>query len=304
MSQFKKWKCRASAIGHLCTNREKITKKQFEDIKILEDEKKTGVNVLGNKVSWTPTKATRLKELIEKRDAPEVLPEGVKTHLDNIFRSEFWGRKRLLFNKYLDKGNLCEQDSLDLVSHIDKFFYQKNDKQFENSFISGEPDNIQGRVKDVKTNFDMDSFDNADISELYKWQVKGYIWLLISELKIWNGELIYCLVNSPYHQFLSEKTSLYYQMGMPSEEDERWLESVQQLEKNVIFDVDKWKEVYPGHDFYNTDQNFSIPPIIRIKRHDITLTTQDIKFMKERVKMARIYLINKEKDVLKTIKQT
>ena len=182
-----------------------------------------------------------------------------KTHLDNIFRGVFWGRSRLLYNKYLDKGNFCEEDSLELVSNIDGFFYSKNTIRFENKWISGEPDNIENHVKDTKTNFDMESFEKAELTSLYTWQVKSYVWLTYPQLKKYKGELVYCLVNNPYHQLMQEKTGLYYKLGTPAEDEERWVRAVSQLERNMIFDVAKWKEAYPGYDFYNADLNFSIP---------------------------------------------
>ena len=43
-SQFKKWKCRASSMGHICTKRDTITKDQLAEIKVLEDEKEIIAN--------------------------------------------------------------------------------------------------------------------------------------------------------------------------------------------------------------------------------------------------------------------
>ena len=302
-SQFKKWKCRASSMGHICTKRETITKDQLADIKALEDEKETGLNANGNKVKWTDNKENKLSSLISKRDAPDELPAGVKTHLDNVFRSQFWGRNRILFNKYLDKGNLAEEDSLELLSQIDGTFYAKNDDFFENAYAQGTPDNIQGMIRDAKTNFDMESFDNAELTSLYKWQVKTYIWMLISKLKNYHGELFYALVNNPYHQLNNDITSMYYKMGQPDDDDDRYMEYKRQMERNMIFDIKRWKENYPGYPFVNENLDFDVPAVLRIKRFPVTLNNQDIKFMKQRVVMCRDYLIEKENEVLNKLKR-
>tara|TARA_R110002020_G_C16311651_1_gene773902 strand:- start:2904 stop:3821 length:918 start_codon:yes stop_codon:yes gene_type:complete len=301
-SKFKDWKCRCSSLGHILTNRPSFNKHDQKLLDAFEKEKKTGINTNGNKTKWTDSKETKLQTLLTKKNAPDSLPDGAKTHLDNIFRGVFWGRNRLLYNKYLDKGNLGEEDSLDLLSHVDGFFYSKNTEKFKNKWIIGTPDNTEGKIRDIKTNWDMESFEKAELTSLYTWQCKAYVWLLLGKLKNYKAELVYCLVNNPYHQLMQEKTGLYYKLGTPEEHENRWVDAISQLERNMIFDVSKWKEAYPGYDFYNTELNFSIPPHLRIKRFDITLNTQDIKFMKSRVTMAKKYLIEKEQEVLKKIK--
>lgn len=301
--QFKKWKCRCSSLGHILTKQETITKSQLEEIIVLTNEKETGLNTNGNKVKWTDNKEEKLNYLISKRDAPEVLPEGVKTHLDNVFRSEYWGRKRILFNKYLDKGNLGEEDSLELKSQIDGVFYIKNDEFFENDYIQGTPDNIQSKVRDAKTNYDMESFDKAELTSLYEWQVRGYIWLLMKRLKTRKGELFYSLINNPWHQLNNEITSLYYKMGTPDEYDDRFIEAKQQIERNHIFDIKRWKENYPAHHFENTILNFDVPAILRIKSYEVVLSNKDISFIKKRVVMCREYLMEKEQEIIDKLKK-
>ena len=299
-SKFTNWKQRCSSLGSLMTNL--ITEEDKAElkvaIKVLENERDLGTNANGNKVKWTDKKKETLDKLLDKLNKEDELPSGAKTHLDNVFRSVFWGRRRLLYNRFLDKGLLCEEDSLGLLSDIDDQFYIKNEEQLSNNWIQGEPDNRQSKIRDMKTNWDLDSFDNAELSSIYKWQIKGYCWM---DGKT-EGELVYCLVNSPWHLWQNERQNLWYKMGTPDETEERWIEAVQQLERNMIFDTEKWKERYPNYDFENTDTNFSIPKIMRIKRFDVELLPEDIVNIKKRVKLARKYLIQKEKEVLNKIK--
>lgn len=300
-SLFKDWKCRCSSLGHILTNRPEFTKEQKKELEALEEEKKTGFNANGNKTKWTSTKENKRTALINKRDAPDSLSPGIITHLDNVFRSVFWKRRRLLHNKFLDKGNLAEEDSLELKSQLDGFFYIKNDEQLENDYINGCPDNKQIKIRDTKTNYDLESFDNAELTSLYKWQIKGYTWLALKELKNWSGELDYCLVNNPIHQLQNEITSLYYKMGTPDDDEPRWIEAKQQIERNMIFDIKKWKETYPHYQFDNTILDFEIPAIYRVKTFEVKLSTKDIKFIKHRVKLCRKYLMKKEKEVTQSL---
>ncbi len=297
-SLFTNYKFRASQIGHILTNTEKISAKELSEIKALESERDNGINANGNKVKWTDRKAERLSALITKRDKKEELPKGAISYLEDVFRAEFDGRQRQIFNKYMTKGDLCEEDSLQLLSDIDGEFYEKNEKYYENDFVCGTPDNVQFDVKDIKTNFDQDSFDNAELTTLYTWQVRTYLWLC----GFTKGELVYCLVNNPLHQLENKKQHIWYQLGTPDDTDEDYIKEIQQLERNMIFDIQAWKRNYPNYDFYNTDLNFSISKIRRVKRFDVELLPEHIALIKKRVKMCREWLIAKEQEELAKIK--
>jgi hypothetical protein len=307
---FTNWKARASSMGHLCTNPDKITKKQRQQISILTQEKDTGVNANGRAVKWTDNKEKSLNDLVIQRDAPEVLSSGIITHLDDVFRSQFWGRKRLVFNKYLDKGNENEQDSLALLSDVSGGYLDKNETQFSNDYVIGTPDVKYPHVIDIKTNWDRDTYDKAELTSIYMWQVKAYIWLMLNnkQLTNWNGELVYCLVNSTYRQMDREKRRLFFTVNVDddNDDDEIFVEAKLQMEKNMIFDLAKWKKEYPSYDLEHTRVNeptwmMQVPDVCRVKRFPVILNTRDINLMSRRVKMAREYLIAKEKETLNKI---
>ena len=299
-SKFTDWKCRASALGNIMTSlpsKEDIEKTKAE-IKILEDEKRLGVNTNGNKVKWTENKAEKLTALKLKLNTKDELPTGAKSFLDKEFRNVFWKRRRLLQNKQLDKGNIGEDDGLGLISHLDDVFYIKNKDHFENEYLSGTPDNVQGIVRDIKCNWDLETFDSAELTKLYEWQIKAYLWLT----KLTEGELCYCLVNNPVHQLINEKNSLIYKLGNPSDEDERWINAVTQVERNMVFDIQKFKDDNPGYDFENKVLDFDIPTVCRVKTFSgIKLFPEDVKNITTRVELAREYLIVKEQKVIEQI---
>lgn len=299
-SIFKDWKCRCSSLGHILTNKPKeITSNQLTEIKNLENERDNGINVNGNKVKWTDKKQEKLDLLYKIKEAKDELSSGIKTHLDNVFRSQFWKRRRLLHNKFLDKGNICESDGLQLWSDIEGVYLAKNEEELENDYIKGTPDNRLKIIRDTKVNYDMESFDNAKLNSLYENQIKGYCWL---DRKT-KGELGYCLVNNPYHQLLDEKTRLWYKMGSPNDNELRWIEAVSQIERNMIFDIEKWKDNYPNYDFVNEKLDFDVPKVMRFKKFEVELLPEDITLIKNRIIMCREYLVNKEKEVLAKIKQ-
>lgn len=303
-SLFENWKPRASQLGHLLTNLpEKITQEQQQLLTELLEEKETGKNANGRSTKWTDTKQKEVDKLSKKIKGIDELPTGAITKLEEIFDDIFWKRKKLVFNKYLEKGNIVEEDSLQLLSEIDGVSYWKNEEYLENEYLQGCPDNIFQKVRDTKSNYEYDTFKKAELTSLYSWQIKGYTWMAIEsghEISK-TGELCYCLVNSPAHRVESERKSLWFNMGMPDDTEERWIEAASQLERNHIFDIAKFKESFPGFDLVTPIWNFDIPKHMRVKRFEVTLEDSDIEHMKRRSKMAKNWLIEREKQELELI---
>jgi hypothetical protein len=208
----------------------------------------------------------------------------------------FWGRRKLIYNKYLEKGNIVEEDSLELLSEVDGVLYWKNEEYLENEFSQGCPDNIFEKIRDTKSNYEFDTFQKAELTSLYSWQIKDYTWMAIESGHDISrtGELCYCLVNSPSHRIEAEKKSLWFSMGMPEETEDRWIEAASQLERNHIFDITKFKYDYPGFDLVTPIWRFDIPKHMRVKRFDVTLEDSDIEHLKRRSGMAKKWLLERE----------
>lgn len=295
---FENWKPRASSFGHLLTCLPpKFTDEDQVRLSELLDEKISGKNTNGNTTKWTDTKQKEVDKLKSKKKGEDVLPTGAITKLEEIFDDLFWKRRKLLHNKYLDKGTITEEDGLELLSIVDGIVYWKNDEFIENEYSQGTYDNLTDRVRDIKSNFELSTFRNAELTDLYEWQIKDYAWML----GITEGELVYVLVNSPWHIIEAEKKSLWFKIGMPDQEEERWIEAVMQLERNHIFDIKAFRRDYPNVDLENTVWTFDIPPHMRVKRFPVTLTQEDINHMTRRSKMCKEWLINREKKELELI---
>jgi hypothetical protein len=288
---FKNWRPRASAIGNLMTGFNGITEAQTAELNKLEQRVRDSAD--NPKLALTDNMKAKLAELKAKRDAPIELSTGAKSYLDVVFRDVFWKRKRFLQNKYLEKGLFFEQNALALLSKVDNAFYVKNDLFFENSWVQGTPDNVTDIVRDTKCSYDLETFENSELSTLYKWQIKAYCWLT----GLTRGQLVFALVNSPLHHLLNEKNRMFYQCGNPSDLDEEWIRTVSQLERNFIFDIDEFKIEYPHYEFVSPVLNFTIPEQFRIKKFDVELEESDIEDMKLATMLSREYLCLKEIEV-------
>lgn len=160
-------------------------------------------------------------------------------------------------------------------------------------------------MKDTKCSYDMDTFDKATLNDIYRWQMKGYLWLDEKNPELETnkvGEVDFCLLNSPAHIIDAEKKSLWFAMGQPDYTEERWIEAASQLEINHIFDILAFKHENPGYDLITPVWNFDIHPVMRVKRFEVILTSEDKKHVTRRVKMARKWLMDKEKEVNEKLK--
>jgi hypothetical protein len=170
--------------------------------------------------------------MTEPRSKSEVLSETCKTQLQEVFIREKYGRKKDVSSKYMEKGTLVEEDSITLLSLFYNTFYKKNEKNFQNDFISGTPDVIlEKKVIDIKSSWDIFTFHKAKMDEInkaYDWQLQGYMALTGAE----EAELVYCLVDTPDHILDGEKRSLAYKLGLGSEGDMKFKHLFDDIEKN------------------------------------------------------------------------
>ena len=143
------------------------------------------------------------------------LSQGAKTYIEQLAKEYVFNYKPVISSKYIEKGNECEVDSIMLLNRLnaenDVFIsYEKNDKRFENDFLTGEPDIIsqfEEMTRDTKTSWNLDSFPASTLSAMskreaddYEWQGRGYM-LLLNEagININKHSVDYCLVDTPTH---------------------------------------------------------------------------------------------------------
>jgi hypothetical protein len=188
-TDFTDYNFRCSSLGKLMTGvKPNLTDNQAEMLETLI-AKQRGGNI-------TDKQLITLGQLIEKRDARPSLSQTTRTYLEQLHKEEVFGKREDIRSKYLDKGIQVEEHSISLYSDLTDTLFIKNKERRNNHFITGEPDNTQGKIRDIKSSWSLSTFPMHDdrLTNLdYYWQLQGYMELFDKEA----SELIYCLVDTP-----------------------------------------------------------------------------------------------------------
>lgn len=215
------------------------------------------------------------------------LSKTAKTHLKSVYILEKYGREKDIITKQMAKGLVCEEDSITLLSWVQKKLLAKNSDRLRNEYITGLPDlyegdNIQNAetITDIKTSYDLHTFIanlGEPLNSDYLYQLQGYMWLSGAQ----RAYIAYCLVDSPAYQIEGEKYRLLKSLDVISEESPEYKRAAEKLEKQMTFqDIDKEDRVFI----------FTVP-------RDEEIISKII----EKVKKAREYL--KEIEKMHTINQ-
>ena len=157
------------------------------------------------------------------------LSETAKTFVEDKWLFEQFGFAESIKNVYMDKGNFCEQDSMDLVSQVvEGGFRSRYNTKLQNEYVIGTPDIVlQDCVEDIKTSWNLKTFFNAELSKMYYAQAQCYLWLTGKE----KYRLIYALVPTPQSMVLNECEKLVYKYGK-NYENEDYIAECQQIQRN------------------------------------------------------------------------
>ena len=226
---------RCSCIGKIMADGKGsvLTEKQGE--KLVE---------LQNKESRTPKQEEELAMLVAKRDAPPSLGDSCTSYLKEVYVWEKYGKEPVggaERSKYTMKGKLVEEESIMMLSRIDSLTYSKNDKRYNNNYLTGEPDiivsndGIPQKIIDIKSSYDFATLlanVGSPLNSLYRYQVQGYMALTGAT----EAEVCYCLVNMPQELINSEKKRIFYALNAATEESPEYKRQVERLENNMTFD--------------------------------------------------------------------
>lgn len=295
MIDFNKILFRASANGLIMTAGKEATENQLAQIEELLAK--------GKAKGLTDIQRTKLAELCEKRDNPE-LGEVTKKQLIRVFAKEMYGREDEIHSKYMEKGIGIEADSVTLFSRVKGRFYKKNEVRITNRYVSGEPDlsdtetdNIQDaeEIIDIKSSWSLVTFLNSKLAKYidsnYEWQGHTYMALVPKSKRF---RLAYTLVNSPSFIIDDEKRKLAWQMREISSDSvsPEYIAACCQLEKNHIFDMPLFVKQNPGYNFHNTEwkNEWDIPMKDRVHEFVIQRDEQAIDKMYKKIVRCRKYL--------------
>lgn len=177
------------------------------------------------------------------------LGETCKNHLMECYVAKKYDRYKDVTNKYIEKGLLAEEDSIDLYSLVKGAYFEKNKEVIENDFFIGTPDLFVGDsitnaqiIIDLKTNWDIFTFFQViakSMDKRYFWQLQAYMDLTGAKV----GKLVYCLVDTPLKLIEDEKNKLKWTMGVIDPEvNEAYIKACERIQKNGTYSLDIPKE--------------------------------------------------------------
>lgn len=170
--------------------------------------------------------------LVQSRTKSELLSETTKTELRKLWIKEKYGREEQIANKYTIKGIMTEPDSMDLVQKALGQTFFKNNTKFENDYIHGTPDIVDGkRIIDIKSKWDLTTLAASTRESEYKayfGQLMGYMWLTGST----TSSLINCLPNTPEEIINDEAIKASYKNPELENNDA----ALEKFRLNYIFD--------------------------------------------------------------------
>lgn len=154
------------------------------------------------------------KIMTDPKGKGEILSVGAKTFIEDLAKEFVYDFKEQISSKYMEKGTLVEQQSIDLRNDVFFTDYRKNTERRENDWITGECDIFTGSgIIDIKSSWSLATFPVTCASALKESDKAGYDWQLRGYLMLWNvdlAEVNYCLVNTPDELVGYEDPALHY----------------------------------------------------------------------------------------------
>jgi len=183
--------------------------------------------------------------MTNSRSKKETLSKTTQTFLDGWIKEQIYSRRKKIDNKYLQKGLVVEDDSIDFVAEqLDYGLLMKNEEYFENDFLTGTPDVIlKTHVIDVKNSWDCFTFPLFETevpNKDYFYQAQGYMALTGLD----SYKLIYTLMDTP--QYLIDKEFKYnnfYDLDYDVFEKDYKYNDVDVKNRIKVFDIEKDEEV-------------------------------------------------------------
>lgn len=211
-------------------------------------------------------RASQVGKLMTESRKKDELSKTAQSYLQELAIEKVFGIRKQIHSRYLDKGNICEDASIELAEKVLELgFVFKNEEYFENDFVCGTPDVITDTlILDVKTSWSIDTFpffEEELTNKDYFYQLQAYMWLTGKR----NSILAYCLVDTPLDMV----------------EDEIRRESWAKKEISVTEETEN--EVRLRHEFSHIDEN------LRVKAFLVEYDEEVIEAMKTRIIEAREY---------------
>ena len=149
------------------------------------------------------------KWLLQKAEPPK-LPSTCTSYLKSWYNAKMYGDAREVWTKEIQKGIMMENTAISMVEEVNGLpWTEKNEETFENEWLVGTPDVIlPTSIVDTKCPYDSTTFSesiNNQLSDLYWWQMQGYMWLCDKQY----ANVAFCLVNTPAELTSNRKEICY-----------------------------------------------------------------------------------------------
>lgn len=140
------------------------------------------------------------------------------TYCETWLKSKLYNREKEFSNKYTQKGQIVENNSIDIIANqLGYGMLFKNEQYFENDFLTGTPDIItKDVIIDAKSSWDVFTFPFFDTEpdKNYWWQGQGYM-NLTGRRKF---KVCYVLTDTPEHLIEKEMRSYAWRTGYEYDE--------------------------------------------------------------------------------------
>jgi hypothetical protein len=155
-------------------------------------------------------RASSLAEIMtDPKGKDEVLSVGAKTAVIKLAKEFVYGYDERISNKYMEKGILVEDKSIELLNSVLFTDFKKNTERKTNDWITGECDiSAPGRIHDIKSSWSLATFPVLSFQgedKTYEWQGRAYMMLWDVD----QFEIDYCLVSTPEHLIGYENQELH-----------------------------------------------------------------------------------------------
>lgn len=145
-------------------------------------------------------RASSLADIMtDPKSKDEVLSVGAKSAIIKLAKEFVYGYDERISNKYMEKGILMEDKSIELLNSVLFTDFKKNTERKTNDWITGECDiSAPDRIHDIKTSWSLATFPVLSFmgeDKTYEWQGRAYMMLWDVD----KFEIDYCLVSTPEH---------------------------------------------------------------------------------------------------------
>lgn len=163
------------------------------------------------------------------------LSETAKKHLQEVYIEEKWGRRDDILTVQMEKGVICQDEIMAILSFMEDTTYERNKKRETNEWITGEADIVHELITDIKASWKPKSFIpnlTGPIPAVYHYQGQGYCWL-------WDkpgARTVWGLANCPEPILKKLRSKLLFHMDVATDLSPEYLEAVKELEREHTFD--------------------------------------------------------------------